>query len=69
MEYMRLDSFLGSQLAKVINKSLLNKFGLRSGIGITKLNLETSEDGLVHLDLHVMMTQKDFETLIEEVTK
>lgn len=83
MEYMKLNGFLGGAVSKLINKGIEAKFGYKPSIDIDSLNLRTIEkmeldmntdkvirDGdRIVLDLSVSMSQKDFDKLMEEVTK
>lgn len=70
MEYMRIEGFLGGAISKLINKGIEQKVGYRPDISLQGLKLETddSEDN-IRLNASIIMSQDDFNKLLEEVTK
>lgn len=83
MEYMRLEGFLGGAVSKLINKGIENKVGYRPNIQFDNFSLsttnsveinmktnesETKEETIV-VDMRLTMKQKDFNKLMEEITK
>lgn len=83
MEYMRLEGFLGGAVSKLINKGIENKVGYRPNIQLDNFSLsttnsveinmktnesETKEETIV-VDMRLTMKQKDFNKLMEEITK
>ena len=70
MEYMKIEGFLGKSISKIINKSLANKVGFQPNIELKNLSFETDgSDELIKIQLTAMIKQKDFEQIVEEVTK
>ena len=70
MEYMKIEGFLGGAVSKLINKAVETKVGFKPSIDLEGLSFSADEDSdYVKLNLTANMRKRDFDRLIEEVTK
>lgn len=68
MEYMKIESFLGRSISKLINKGIAAKLGYNPNINLNAFNLKTDDNGNVIVSTTLSLSQKDFERIFEEVT-
>lgn len=68
MEYMKIESFLGRSISKLINKGIAAKLGYNPNINLNAFTLKTDDSGNVTVSTTLSLSQKDFERIFEEVT-
>ena len=68
MEYMKIESFLGRSISKLINKGIAAKLGYNPNINLNAFTLKADDNGNVTVSTTLSLSQKDFERIFEEVT-
>lgn len=70
MEYVNIDGLIGGAVSKMINKGLAKTLGFKPNLNLDRLIFQTDDTrDLVEVKFTATMSRKDFERLIEEVTK
>ena len=70
MEYVNIDGLIGGAVSKMINKGLAKTLGFKPNLNLDRLIFQTDDAReLVEVKFTATMSRKDFERLIEEVTK
>ena len=70
MEYVNIDGLIGGAVSKMINKGLAKTLGFKPNLNLDRLIFQTDDTReLVEVKLTATMSRKDFERMIEEVTK
>ena len=69
MEFMRLNGLLSVYLSKFINKMISKKVGINPNLSIDHLSFETLDNDNIQLTLITRVTKRDFEKIMEEITK